>query len=295
MDDFDYVELCLDSLDASNAGSGVETSLNWPVFQFTRTLNNVAALKVLEATLPYSFYQITPLNGTFVLDEVTASASLTLPPGNYSTNSMADTLATLLSAHSPSNYVYVVNYSTQTSNLSITNSTTGEFSVIFGDSEDTGQLNPRLMLGLGPGVTSSVLIRNYDTIITGALKMTSNYLYVNSRAIGTLVNLYLPQGAKNLSVGEVGPQLAKIPINSEANGTILYVDPCPQKWFPIENLSSFTAIDFFCTLGNTSPIIDFNGQSFSVKLGLLIKNNAYTEHQGATYDQGRIRTRITPI
>lgn len=293
--DFEYIELALDSLDATNAKTSGVTTLNWPVFEFTRNLSDVVAIKVLDVAVPVSFYAITDANGSFVLAETGAPMGIImLPPGNYMPNTLANTLATLLSASSPSHYAYVVNYSAQTGNLAIVNSSTGPFSLIFGGPNDTGNTNPRQMLGFGPGINASTRLGLFDTLITGSIQTMPSYLYLNSTTLGYMINLYIPQGARNLAVGEVGAQIAKIPISANANDVLMYTDPDPQKWFPLANLASFTSIDMYFTLGNTNHVMDFNGQPFSVKLGLLVRNNNATVSQGATFAQGRVRSRISP-
>jgi hypothetical protein len=63
--------------------------------------------------------------------------------------------------------------------------------------------------------------------------------------------------------------MAKIPIDRQPGDVIYWQDPDPEKWFDLENLSSLTEIDFYITLGNTRGVVDFNGQPFSLKLGII--------------------------
>ena len=295
-DDYFYQEVLLDSLDATTTAEPGQTSLNNPLFIFARPFRNICAIKILSAQVPYTYYAITQYNYSFVLTEDALSVTITLPIGNYSPNSMAETLATVLSTQSPHGYVYIVNYSAQTNNLSITNSTGGPaavFSLVFGNSNDTGNTNPRVSLGFGPGTNTSSAINNLQTLISGAVQFGANYLYLNSDSVGFLVKTYLPLGAKNLNNGDIGPQLALIDAVANPNGVIFYNDPDPQKWFSMEvfNLSS---IDLYFTAGNTSQVVDFNGQPFSVKIGILIQNPNRATTQGATYAQGRVQTRVVP-
>jgi hypothetical protein len=68
-------------------------------------------------------------------------------------------------------------------------------------------------------------------------------------------------------------------------------------WFIRDTKQSFTAVDFYFTLGNlgsTSSIypVAFNGLSFSIKLGLLLKNKEDSTSQVSTRQGGRVTERI---
>ena len=297
-DDYKYEEIYLDSLDATVSNDPAYASTDYPLFIFARPFKNIAAFKILSAQIPYTYYTINSNNNTFRLNELGFDfVTISLPQGNYSPNSMADTLATVLSTNSPNDFVYVVNYSAQTNNFSITNTTGGPtafFSLIFGDIRDTGNNNPRLYLGFGPALNTSNLLGTTQVLISGAVQFGANYLYVNSQTIGNLVQSYLPLGATNLNNGDVGPQIGKIDTLSNPNGVIFYTDPYPQKWFSMENLFNLSSLELYCTLGNTNHVMEFNGQSFSVKIGMLVQNPNRVASQGATYGQGRVQTRVVP-
>lgn len=298
-DDFRYIEIELDSLDAQLTFSNPYTPLNWPLFYFNRPFVNIAAFKILEAQVPFTYYVVNPTNDTFILQENgSMNTTITLPSGNYNPNQMAITLATYLSTESPNDWVYVVNYSAATNNFAITNTSggpTGNFSFIFGTSTDTGNTNPRLLLGFGSGTTSSFLSNTSQIITSGAISLFgADYMYLNSTIMGPLVQLYLPQGAINLANGDIGPQVCKMTVNDAPNETIYYTDPDPQKWFNMENLFNLSSVDFYFTLGNTNQVVDFNGQNFSLKVGILIRNSNQNNFQSATYAQGRVQSRVTP-
>jgi hypothetical protein len=113
--------------------------------------------------------------------------------------------------------------------------------------------------------------------------------------MGNLTDLYVPLGADTQTRGNSGPQMAKIPINVQPGGTIFWQDPTPQMFFDLENLNSLTEIDFFLTLGNntaTGPLL-LNGQSFSLKIGILVNEFTNSSVSSGTLANGRVMNRIS--
>jgi hypothetical protein len=121
-----------------------------------------------------------------------------------------------------------------------------------------------------------------------------NYIYVNSQKMGTLFNVYLPQGAFNLGGGNAGPQVAKIPVNTNSGGVVFWQDPDPQKWFDVGDLDQLNDIDFYLTLGNTTTQtpLDLNGLSFSVKLGVLLGATDQSKNSSSLAGNDRIIKRV---
>ena len=115
--------------------------------------------------------------------------------------------------------------------------------------------------------------------------------------MGSLFDTYLPQGADKVGGGISGAELAKIPVNVQPNGVIYWSDPCPDMWFDMENLTNFADIDFYCALGNVSAQnpLEFNGGSFSIKLGILKNKRARTASLGGLAYQNRVTMRSTPF
>lgn len=233
-DSLQYFEFSFDSLDTFQSPSASVSTRDWPLFLLNRPLTNVAAMKVLEVQVPFTFYVFNGTNNTFILTEnLGPSATVTIPIGNYSSTSMIAVLETLLSDASPNNRNYTVTYSgasssqPNTGKFTISCNHSSVFTLDFGSSE--GNTDPSLWLGFNPGVNSStsggILVAPNVASITGP-----NYVYLNSRKMGTLCNMFLPQGADKLGNGTNGPQIAKIPINVQPNGIIFWQDPDPQKW-----------------------------------------------------------------
>lgn len=297
-DNLQYFEFSFDSLDTNQTVSSTVSSRDWPLFLLNRPLSNVAAIKILEVQIPFTYYVFNSTNNTFTLTEnVGPTVTVTIPIGNYSSTSMCSVLSTVMSSVSPNARTYTVTYagasSTQpnTGKFIISSSwNTSTFTLNFGTSE--GDKDPSLWLGFNPGAnrstTQGVLVAPNVASITGP-----NYLYLNSRRMGPLCNMFLPEGADKLGNGTMGPQMVKIPVNVQPNGVIFWQDPDPQKWFDLENLTHMANIDFYFTMGNTSAQtpLQFNGQSFSLKLGILIYKRNHTQALSGTLQQNRVTSR----
>ena len=312
-DNYEYTEYWLDSLDNSGSYSGNASATDWPLFQFGNiSLDNLVAIKVLEWQIPFSYYIFTTVNQNFILNETGyTTQTVTIPVGNYTAVQLATVLATALttaSALSGSGNTWTVTYSPNTQKFTFTSSTT-QFSFTFGtgynqvDSNgfsippNSGNRNPRLWIGFPPGVTSSVA----NVIVSPNADLVSgpNYLYINSRTIGSGVHGYLPAGATNLGGGVSGPQLAKITVNVNSSGVIVGQDPSPLMWFFRDSHQAFTSCDFYLTLGNlgggnTTYPLQLNGLSFSIKVGMLLRQmNDSTSHIG-NYQNGRVTESFGP-
>jgi hypothetical protein len=77
---------------------------------------------VLGASIPVSYYLVQDGYNTFDLKENTTTVTITVPAGNYNTNSFANVVSQLMTANSPLGYTYAI-----TMNNSFTNVNTGLF------------------------------------------------------------------------------------------------------------------------------------------------------------------------
>lgn len=261
-----YNEIYLDSRDSvTNSLQYVNT--DWPLFYLERPLYNVMGIKVLEAEIPFSYHVINSSNNTFTLVEpLVGSATITLPVGTYTATSLATILASLLTAASPASRTYTVTFNTTTQRYSITTSF-DTFTLTFGVVGNPGITNPRLFLGMNAGAnpSSGVLLVSPITVQSSG----PNYVFLNSDILGISMETTLPQ--LYVAGGGKGPQIAKIPMAANYNEICFYKDPAPEKWFDIPNLQQIQKFDLYCTLGNTNEKIRFNGQNFSLKLGVYTK------------------------
>lgn len=292
-----YYEFELDSLDADSPSDASYTQVNWPLFKIggKRPLANIAAIKILEVRvneinervklvklilvqIPFTFYVIETYNNSFFLLETGHPIqNVTLPIGNYTISQIELALAAALTAASLSLFTYAVTYDSVTQKITVWNNSVANapFSLIFGA---VPEKTPAQALGFVKEFNTSVL---YTAVLIGvnkgnylvspnAIMITgANYLYVNSRRIGSLTDLYLPRGAVQLGNGNAGPQMAKIPVSTQPGSIMYWQDPDHTKWFDMENLPTLSEVDFYLTLGNTSQVLDLKGQPFSLKLGII--------------------------
>lgn len=312
-DEFEYYEFSLDSLDADSAFTNSATSTDWPLFTVAGKgpLQDVVAIKVLEVQVPFSWYVINSANNTFLITEddlgVPLTATVTIPIGNYSAVGMATALSASLTSATQVGSTYTVTYNNLLQKFEfVSSSNTNSFFFTFGAGfglpgvqPNSGNRNPRLWIGFGPGASStSTSISSFQRLTSPNVVLTSgpSYLYLNSQKLGSDVDVYLPQGAFNLGGGKSGPQIAKIPINVNPGGIIFWQDPDPEKWFKYTQLQTLNAFDFYLTLGNTTSEnpLKLNGISFSLKLGIIRQLKMTTENVQPTTSNGRISRRQGP-
>lgn len=307
-DNYEYFEFSLDSLDADSAYSSNSSSTDWPVFTVAAKgpLQDIVAIKILEVQIPFSYYVFNSVNNTFTITETTGGTkTITIPVGNYTGDSLASALQTAF-VTAGTTATYTVAYVSNTSVLTFTsNSNSNIFSFNFGAGlgipgvqPNSGNKNPRLWIGFPPGTTNSYSNGTVQAITSPNAVLVSGpgYIYVNSVRIGSDVNVYLPTGAFNLGGGKAGPQMAKIPVNTNPGGIIVWQDPDPQKWFKYDQLQTLNGFDFYLTLGNTTSQLPLklNGLSFSLKLGVLKQLRNNLDRVTPTVQNGRVSRREGP-
>lgn len=271
---FEYIELCLDSWDASAAGGSAfefsssptnQIQYSWPQFYFTQKNLVVAGMKIISAEIPFVFDTVTLANNTFTFTVAGVPSKITIPPGNYTGATLAAQLQTLLAAVSAG---FVVSWSATTLRFTFTFAGAAvAWGFTFGSRATAYSL-----LGFLPTSTPSLIGPGSFTSLTVASPTGPYYLYVNSRALGSLINFNLPDGAAQGS----GPELCRIPISSNFGELILYTDPDPEKYFDFFIGNQFNTFDFYLTLGSDQyqKPVDMKGAPWSLKLGLLVYRDA---------------------
>lgn len=305
--DLQYLEFEFDGFDASGAYAAGSKSTDWPTFLLGRPLENIAAIKILEVQIPYSFYLFTAENNTFTLKEETAlnsniytTATVTLPVGNYTSASIQPAMVTALmaaSAAAGNNHTFTCTFSTLTGKLTITEPThpNQRFYFIFGTAVDFGNDSPRLWLGFDGGESDMATGTPRTLVAPNVINLSGpNYLYLNSYSLGALCNLYLPEGSERLPAGGLGPQMAKIPCTVNPGGIVFWQDPDPQKWFDLQNVNNFAQADFYLTMGNTiaQTPLRLNGNTFSLKLGILVNSKVKSTLPGGGFNNDRVVKRF---
>ena len=145
-DSLKYYEFELDSLDNSGGYSAGSSPLDWPIFLIggKSPLYNIAAIKIIEVQIPFTWYVINSGNNTFTMTEITggtSSALVTLPVGNYTSTQLATNLAAALNLASPNAITYTVVFVPATQKYTITNTSGGgvtTFSFTFGLPTNSG-------------------------------------------------------------------------------------------------------------------------------------------------------------
>lgn len=279
-DNFEYLELALDSAEAQVSADGANfltpgnRILNYPLFQVAgrQPLRGIAAIKVLEVQIPFTWYVIPDGQNTFNLRVVGPSvvnATITIPPGNYTAASLVSLLNTLCLATATGAYTDVVwQFNDSSGKLEVALDQVpapglNTFQISITSNYLRGLLGANSVTNYFPTVNLQYFSQPRVLQISGA-----NYLYLNSNALGPNVNMYQPR--TSAIGGNSGPQIAKIPVNVSPGGIIYWQDPDPQKWFSADNLDSLINLDMFLSLGTSRDVLELNGASFSVKLGLLL-------------------------
>ncbi len=299
-----YFEFELDSLDADGSANAGLLKTDHPVFGVggKKPLENIAGIKILEAQIPFSYYVFNERNNTFVLTETGYSShTITIPVGNYTTAALISVLqAQMQPVGVGCHWTYTITYSSQTQKFTFASNNTGgaattePFTLTFGAAGDFGNDNPRLYMGFPAGDTTSqtfntvqgdVLVTPYATSVSGP-----NYLYLCSNRLGNLTNLYLPRNSA--TGGNAGPQMAKIPVNTNSGGVIYWSDPDPGKYFDLENLPNLSQIDFFLTMGSDPNPISLNGLSFSLKMAILINEFDATDISHGMVQNSKVLKRM---
>jgi hypothetical protein len=296
-DTYDYIEISIDSLDASFSFDSNSLKTDTPVFGVggKGPIEKIKALKIISLQVPYTWYNINSINNRFGLYENGIFSNIVeIMVGTYTPILLKTSLENALNLATTNNLKYYVSIDSLSNKFIITSftntlqspvaNTTIPFYFKFGEINDFGNNNPRISLGFGPSNSNQSTILNsvigtntlntFAIIPPYAMNIDRLYIYVNSLKIGTDMNFYLPLGAQNLGGGKNGPQLCKIPIGNCLPGdTIVYTDPDPQKWFAYDLLQSLSFFDLFFSLGNSSiyPALSLNGRSFSAKIGILVE------------------------
>lgn len=253
-----------------------------------RPIRNIAAFKVLEVSVPFTYYVFWAAgvngvgNNTFLLDDGAPGSptTVTITPGNYTAAQMATELGARLTAASAAAVTYTVTYSSITGVFTVTASA-GDFSLLFNDipaflvdGHDLGQTTPRRWLGFNAGTitsTASVLVAPNAAQLSGP-----NFLYLCSLALGGLNNdtLYI-----NGLEGS-GPIIAKIPVTTNAGGIITWQEIQTNHLFDI-NHSTVVSADFFLQWGDfqNPSFVDLKGQPFDAKIEFLTDQRTVSSGQ----------------
>ena len=281
---FEYSEIQFDSWDAVAAAGTLNPSTtldkySWPRYNFTTKQPNVAAIKILQAEIPFVWDVINSKNNTFVYNNG-GNNTITIPVGTYTGTTLAVQLQTLLSAISAG---FTVTYSTTTLKFTFTQNLAIAWSLSFATRQTA--YSPLGFTPAGSYTTTGI----GSTIVSNMVAQVSgpNYLYLNSTKIGSLVNNNTTDGSNQVNADIV---IAKIPVNVNYGSTIFYTDPDPIKYFDFFGSNEVTNFTFFLTLGSDQYQVplDMKGASWSLKMGVL----SYRPATGDLYEKQKSNKRI---
>lgn len=296
--DYEYTEFYLDSGDArTNFGGSNVSSLDWPIFRFPRPLNNIAAMKILSAEIPFTYYIVNSTNNTFTISNLTpTTVTITIPPGNYTAATLATAIALAITGSALDGHTYTgsVLVSGQIRIDSSSLNANDQFTITFlGTAPNSGINYAGAVVGtayqsaaLGTGGRWQLTLPNVP-ILGGP-----NNVYINSQRIGAQFNAYVPTGP-NYQGSQV-PIIAKVQVQANAFDVSFWQDPCPEKWFCLENMLNLTELDLYCTNPQTGSLLQFNGAAFGVKLGVIMKNNTHKQNMSGSDLQSRVVKRLRP-
>ena len=262
-----------------------------PIFIWETDLENITAFKVISATIPFSFYVINASNNTFFLTEQNPPGTglpiaITIPPGNYTAASLGVALETALDG-SAGVGDYTVTFDPTTLKYTITVAAAFQFTLTFGTGPtDPGTTNPRLWLGFAAGDNTStvggLLVAPNVAHVSGP-----DYLLLCSHHLGLLNNVTLRRGG----LAQSGPIIAKIPINTNPGGIILYEDPDPEKYFEVD-ANVITEADLYLAWGMPGGglvELALNGLPFAVKIAFITNDNISVKRSAGVQLGGRIK------
>lgn len=242
------IPLIITSADRINPSSTTSSDF---LFSFSEDVRRINKLRVECISIPYSFYAITSVNNTLVLNN--GATSISIPEGNYSVNTIITVLQTALLAAFPAANPSV-NWSTTTLKLSIT--MTSSFTVNSITAQPTSTLAPLL------GFTSNAT----GTTVTGASVMNirgPSFLFIKSLYLSKLLRASIKVGDNRGSV--LANTFLPVPINVLFGQ---YITLFPGQVIEFTNpvtISKSDNIDLqICTIDGT--LVNLNGQDWTLSL-----------------------------
>ena len=316
----DYIELDLDSTVATQSAFKDNSSLDTPVFELGRDLQNVVGFKIIETNIPSSYYLVNnEFNSEYnytrnriYLTIVSTVYPATLyvyyieitPNRAYTAAELASEITTKFNAALTPNA-----YGVLTANVTY-DSGSGKFKIIFTNSlllgvnhDVTITMDPTIavLLGLLP-VNTTVTDKFQQSLVSKqvwnfspqnvALATGPNYLQINSLKLCNIVKNYVPEGPLG-TVGQTNTAICQVPITTNFGG-VNYWQNTQQDSFDTQNLFVLDRFDLFLTLGTSKVPLKLNGLSWQCKIRLFIDRNYTANSLQGNIEQNRIIKRIRP-
>ena len=239
-----YLQYNLDSRFSSNS------DLNNPNFIYNNIgFSRSSKLKIVECSIPLTFYKFTSSNNTLVVQEnVGASFNVSITPGNYTNTTIATELTTRLNAASVNARTYTCSVSTTTGKLTISVSA-GTFAIL-----STSNSQCLRFLGLVASGQTSTKTGSYVVDLN-----PSKYIH--------LVSNSLSSGLQNQSsVIDTTPNSIVVETfynNRNSYENLYWKVRNPQDYYLADD--DLDSISFYL-MDDAGNVLDLNGASFSVKI-----------------------------
>jgi hypothetical protein len=239
-----YKEITLDSSDFRTG------SINRPTFQFNGFIDDLDYIHVERCVIPTTYYVFTSPN---YIGMTVNGEAISWPAGNYTPTEFIAAVEYQLSLIG-----VILSYDPVRNKLKFrfSSTSTGHY-VSFSSSQKAYE-----MLGFLPGLNQIPEISNemYSPRVCNFSGPNFITLRSNIASVFNGSSIYFSKKA------ETTPEDAFIiiPITENRNSVVFY-ESQPDKFFQWDDTSTRN-IEFYCTLGNRHEIIDFNGESFQVKI-----------------------------
>ena len=266
----------------------------------SQSLQDVVAVTVLEFQCPYTWYTINSNNNVIAVLKVVAGVpsgyTVTLPHGNYTTDTLTAALTSTTAAVWPSGVAAAgplfsaATYTTLTGKLTLTvNATVVTGGGWYFYTNTSGSIAAAALANslVAPTALCIEPIGIADIRAPADLATTPGTPQELPYAIALGGPPYLALranfglgGGDNIVVCEErsgdqkfsGNILALIPINSVPGGTIQWTNPAPRGGMFSMDASQIDSATFWLTTGDDDTQLDLQGHGFQFKLGFIVRN-----------------------
>jgi hypothetical protein len=240
-----YKEITLDSSDFRTG------SLNRPTYHFNGFIDDLDYIHVERAVIPTTYYVFTSPKYTGMWVN---NARITWPEGNYTPTEWIAAIQPQITSLG-----VTVAYSPITNKLTFTFSTISTSNSVEFISTDRAYE----LLGFNPG--TNLTVNNAGVIVQSRYACNfsgPNFITLRSNIASVFNGSSIYFTKKNETTPE--DALIIIPITENRNSVVFY-ESQPDKFFQWDDTNTRN-IEIYCTLGNRDELIDFNGESFQIKI-----------------------------
>lgn len=231
-------------------------------------------VKLISASIPFTWFNVTASNNTFTINEDgTGTDAFVIPPGNYTADTLAAEVQSLINASGVLTQVYTVTYDASTLTYTFTTNPNG-MQIIFAASGSAA-----LLLGFAENSTNPGAVATTVTSTTTAQLLQDYEIFICSDLVGGSDNGVIPWSTA-ATPGPLAQKqiLARVPINTSFSGLITYnahTDVpyyiCTQSNFAKVRSTSYDSsnpsVRFFLAFPSGTTV-DLNGYHWTAELVL---------------------------